>query len=102
MKKHSCGAILYTIHNNNIYVILGLEDGKWFPFKGVREHGETNTQAAIREINEETCKEVALFIDRLPTEFQIITFRGITLKHKTKWAEKLRQDWVNKNFDKIM
>lgn len=60
------------------------------------------TGALSHHINEETCKELALFIDRLPTEFQIITFRGIALKHKTKWAEKLRQDWVNKNFDKIM
>ena len=60
------------------------------------------TGALSHHINEETCKELALFIDRLPTEFQIITFRGITLKHKTKWAEKLRQDWVNKNFDMIM
>lgn len=60
------------------------------------------TGALSHHINEETCKELSLFIDRLPTEFQIITFRGIALKHKTKWAEKLRQDWVNKNFDKIM
>jgi 8-oxo-dGTP pyrophosphatase MutT (NUDIX family) len=55
MKKHSCGAILYTIHNNSVYVVLGMEKSQWFPFKGVREHGESNTQAAIREICEETC-----------------------------------------------
>jgi ADP-ribose pyrophosphatase YjhB (NUDIX family) len=55
MKKHSCGAILYTIYNNRIYIILGMEKGLWFPFKGTREKGETNDEAAIREIYEETC-----------------------------------------------
>jgi hypothetical protein len=55
MKKHSCGAILYTVHNNKIYIILGMEKGQWFPFKGTREKGESNEQAAIREIYEETC-----------------------------------------------
>jgi 8-oxo-dGTP pyrophosphatase MutT (NUDIX family) len=58
MKKHSCGAILYTVYNGNIYIVLGLEKGEWFPFKGTREKGETNTQAAIREIYEETCEIV--------------------------------------------
>ena len=58
MKKHSCGAILYTIKNNIVYIVLGLENGAWFPFKGTREKGETNVQAAIREINEETCGAV--------------------------------------------
>lgn len=58
MKKHSCGAILYTIQNNKVYVILGMEKGEWFPFKGVRELGETNKQAAIREICEEMCHAV--------------------------------------------
>lgn len=60
MKKHSCGSILYTIYNNNIYIVLGLEKGEWFPFKGTREKGETNEQTAIREIYEETCKIVKI------------------------------------------
>ena len=55
MKKHSCGAILYTISKNKVYVILGMEHGGWFPFKGTREKHENNRQAAIREIHEETC-----------------------------------------------
>lgn len=58
MKKHSCGAILYTIYNNDIYIVLGMEKGEWFPFKGTREKGETNVQTAIREIYEETCEIV--------------------------------------------
>ena len=60
MKIHSCGAILYTDFNNDIYVILGMEKGMWFPFKGTRETGETCTEAAIREIYEETCSIVKL------------------------------------------
>lgn len=60
MKRHSCGAILYTILNNKIYIILGMEKGRWFPFKGVREKGETNELAAIREIYEETCGIIQL------------------------------------------
>lgn len=60
MKKHSCGAILYTIFNNKVYIILGLEKGKWYPFKGTREKGESNEMAAIREIYEETCGVIKL------------------------------------------
>ena len=60
MKKHSCGAILYTIFNNKVYIILGMEKGKWYPFKGTREKGETNELAAIREIYEETCGVIKL------------------------------------------
>jgi hypothetical protein len=55
MKKHSCGAILYTEYNGTISIVLGLERGDWYPFKGVRERSETNQMAAIREIYEETC-----------------------------------------------
>lgn len=60
MKRHSCGAILYTVYNNKIFIVLGMEKGQWFPFKGTRERGETNEQTAIREINEETCGVVKL------------------------------------------
>jgi len=64
MKKHSCGAILYIIENSTVYIILGMEKGQWFPFKGIREKGETNDEAAIREINEETCGSVSInYID---------------------------------------
>jgi ADP-ribose pyrophosphatase YjhB (NUDIX family) len=58
MKKHSCGAILYIIRRGTVYIVLGMEKGQWFPFKGLRDRGETNTQAAIREIKEETCNSV--------------------------------------------
>lgn len=60
MKKHSCGAILYTIYNNDIYIVLGMEKGQWFPFKGTKEKGETYEMTAVREIQEETCNTVLL------------------------------------------
>lgn len=56
MKKNSCGAILYTIKDDKVYIILGKESKDWFPFKGVCENNETLEEAAIREIEEETCK----------------------------------------------
>jgi hypothetical protein len=55
MKRHSCGAILYTIYNEKIYIVLGMEKGEWFPFKGTSDNNENNKQTAIREIYEETC-----------------------------------------------
>ena len=55
MRKHSSGAILYTIYDDKVYIVLGQEKGDYFPFKGVREKCETNIQTAIREIYEETC-----------------------------------------------
>lgn len=60
MKKHSCGAILYTVYNYKVYIVLGMEKGGWFPFKGIRERGETNMDAAIREIKEETCNSLLI------------------------------------------
>lgn len=60
MRKHSAGAILYTIYNNEVYIVLGMEKGDYFPFKGVREKNETNQMAAIREIHEETCGVVCV------------------------------------------
>jgi ADP-ribose pyrophosphatase YjhB (NUDIX family) len=60
MRKHSCGAILYTIYKGSVYIILGKEHGVYFPFKGGCESGETFQEAAIREIKEETCGLVEL------------------------------------------
>jgi 8-oxo-dGTP pyrophosphatase MutT (NUDIX family) len=54
MKVHSCGAILYTIHNGKTYFILGKEHNQWTPFKGRVEPGESYEKAAIRELYEET------------------------------------------------
>ena len=69
MKKHSCGAILYVIKDRDIYIVLGMEKGQWFPFKGIRERGESNMKAAIREINEETCGSVQIDYVELKCNF---------------------------------
>lgn len=55
IKQHSAGIILYTIHENKIlYLLLHYLSGHWdFP-KGKLEAGETLTQAALRELLEET------------------------------------------------
>jgi hypothetical protein len=60
MKKHSCGALLFTLYNNKIYIVLGMEKNEWFPFKGTKEIGESLNETAIREIYEETCGIVEL------------------------------------------
>lgn len=60
MKKHSCGALLFTIHNNEVYIVLGMEKNDWFPFKGTKEPNESLHETAIREVYEETCGIVKL------------------------------------------
>lgn len=52
--KESCGALLYTVRNGRIGLILGFENNHWLPFKGCKEDGETVEEAAIREVYEET------------------------------------------------
>ena len=60
MKKHSCGALLFTLYNNEIHIVLGMEKNEWFPFKGTKEPNESLKETAIREIYEETCGIVNL------------------------------------------
>jgi ADP-ribose pyrophosphatase YjhB (NUDIX family) len=75
MKKHSCGAILYTIKNNQIFIILGKEYTDWFPFKGICEQGETFEEAAVREINEETCGIINIPIAKIQLNCHFSTQR---------------------------
>ena len=96
MKKHSCGAILYTIYNNKIYVVLGMEKGQWFPFKGTKDNGETYEEAAIREINEETCDVIK--IDKIKLDCNYSTKRkhyhiGITKIN----IDEINQFYINRN-----
>ena len=81
--------MLYTIHDNKVYVVLGKEMGNWFPFKGTREHGETNEQAAIREIREETCG--AVNIDSIELECNFSTKR----KHYHIGLVKISREQIN-------
>lgn len=63
-KPITCGAVLYTIINNEYHIILGYEyhwnsigkiqGGNWYHFKGKLERGECNEECAIRELYEET------------------------------------------------
>ena len=55
MKKISCGALLYSIHNNKIIILLGKQGKYYFPFKGGVNNNETEADAARREVFEETC-----------------------------------------------
>ena len=69
----SCGAILYAFNpNGELGIILGDEERSsiisYLPFKGGVEPGETPEQAAIREIEEETCG--------------IVKLKSISLEHK--------------------
>lgn len=75
MKKNSCGAILYTIKDNKVYIILGKESRDWFPFKGVCEKNETLEEAAIREIEEETCRIVK--INNIALDCKYASYRKI-------------------------
>lgn len=60
--QKSCGAILYTYSRefHKLYFILGAEytpetdSIDWYPFKGAPNVGETISQAAAREVREET------------------------------------------------
>ena len=81
-----------TIANNPTGISVPEEPSVLYALSGALAH----------HISNDNHKQLTQFIDRLPTEFQVITFRNITMKHKTNWAEQIRQDWVNKNFDKIM
>ena len=60
MEKKSCGAIFYAINNDGeLGIILGdesrSESNGWLPFKGGVSSEELDTEAASREIYEETC-----------------------------------------------
>ena len=64
-KEKSCGAIIFKKQKNGSikYLLLHYEAGHWdFP-KGNQEKGETEEQAAAREIKEETGIEDIEFID---------------------------------------
>jgi hypothetical protein len=74
----SCGAILYAFNpDGELGVILGDEyrgvNVSYLPFKGGVEEGETPEQAAIREVDEETCGLVKL--DRINLEHKFTTKR---------------------------
>ena len=56
MEEFAAGIIPYHYHENEIYILLGLErsNNKWSGFVGGSEPSESIVQTAIREFNEET------------------------------------------------
>lgn len=74
--EKSCGAVVFTVENNNIkYVIIRSKDGIYgFP-KGHMEGAESETETALREVSEETGLIVRL-IDGFKTEDVYTFFRN--------------------------
>ena len=78
--EKSCGAIVYTVENDEIkYLILEETSGfHSFP-KGHMENGETEEETALREIREETNLEVDLFTDfRVSEQYNPAEKPGVT------------------------
>lgn len=60
MKIVSCGAIPCFIGKNRQFrIVLGLEKGKWMPFKGRLERGESIHETASRELYEESARAIS-------------------------------------------
>lgn len=61
-KEKSAGAVIFSKENKRKYLLLHYSEGHWdFP-KGHIEKGESEKQAALREIKEETCITGITFI----------------------------------------
>lgn len=87
MEKHfSAGGVLVN-SKNEIYLINQIERGEWLLPKGGIEKGETETDAGMREIREETGyqeidKTVSFFLYKLLTEKHLETEEMNTEKLK--------------------
>ena len=61
IKEKSCGAVVYKIENNEIYILIEkMQRGHYSIPKGHVEHNETEIETALREIKEETNLEVTI------------------------------------------
>jgi len=79
IKERSAGTIVY---NNGKYLLLHYEAGHWdFP-KGHLEKGETDKQAATRELKEETGIEDAFFVKDFKEKIEYFFRRGKELVKK--------------------
>ena len=53
--EKSCGALIYRLENGKrLYLLLHYEEGHWDFAKGHVEQGESEGEAAFREVKEET------------------------------------------------
>lgn len=76
-KEHSAGGIVYREEDGQVTVLItqsSAHDGWIFP-KGHLEHGETSSDAALREVKEETGVE-ARIVERVGTIRYVFRVRG--------------------------
>ena len=79
IREKSAGVIVY---NNGEYLLLHYISGHWdFP-KGHLEKGETDKQAAIRELKEETGIEDIFFVKNFEEKIEYFFRRGNDLVKK--------------------
>jgi bis(5'-nucleosidyl)-tetraphosphatase len=85
IEELSAGAVVYYETQNSrerLYLVLNYPAGHWdFP-KGAVEKGETEEQAAMREIKEETGIEVPSFVPGFKRKIEYRYRRAKGLSHK--------------------
>lgn len=73
----SCGAVLYSMRGGTPYYCIVKTNGGHISFpKGHMESGETEPQAAIREIREETGLRIEMFCPGFREQFSYTSRRG--------------------------
>lgn len=78
--EKSCGAIVYTVENEEIKYLLVEEISGFHSFpKGHMENEETEEESALREIKEETNLDVEMFTDfRVSEQYNPAEKPGVT------------------------
>ena len=79
--EKSCGAVVYTVINGQVYYLLVANlQGIWgFP-KGHMDANETETQTALREVYEETNLHITLMEGFRTTDEHLIPSKKNTMK----------------------
>lgn len=106
----SAGVVLYRYENlDNLFLLLKYPSGHWDFAKGHREMWETNKQAAVRELAEETGIKDIIFVKGFKKRIyysylsagrmikkQVIFFLGRTLEEDVRLSdEHLEYVWLN-------
>jgi bis(5'-nucleosidyl)-tetraphosphatase len=83
IEEKSAGAVVFYQDNaDRRYLVLNYPAGHWdFP-KGAVERGETEEQAAVREIREETGIQVASFLPGFKKKIEYRYRKSNALSHK--------------------
>jgi bis(5'-nucleosidyl)-tetraphosphatase len=84
MKERSAGAIIFSINSSwdVIFLLLQHNAGHWDFAKGNIEYGENESQAALREIREETGIESVHFLEGFRVRIEYYYKRDGNLVHK--------------------